>query len=304
MVKKKLNNSKMNNLPDWNLLRSLLAVVDHGSLQAAARALGSSQPTLSRLIADLSRQLGIVLFERTGRGLYPTASARQLALLARPMETAAAQVALVARGSAREAVGSVRISASQPMACHLLPPLLARLRLLSPEVHLELVVTNAVSNLLRREADIALRMVQPAQDDVIAKRIGQMRIGAWAHHDYLRRRGVPRAPVDLALHDLIGGDTATEILDGLNQMGLSWRPEDFVLRTDDLVAYGQAVRAGLGIGFITDYQARTEPALVAVLPELQIPPLPLWLVVHRELRTNALICTTFDFLAQEVPRAL
>lgn len=223
-------------------------------------------------MADLSQQLGVVLFERTGRGLHPTATARHLALLARPMEAAAAQVATVARGSGREAGGSVRLSASQPVACHLLPPLLARLRLVAPEVQVELVVTNAVSNLLRREADIALRMVNPAQADVIARRMGELRISAYAHRDYLQRRGTPREPADLLRHDLLGGDTSTEILDGMNRLGLPMRREQFALRTDDFVAYGQAVRVGLGIGFMADYQARGDDRLLPLLPGLKIPP--------------------------------
>jgi DNA-binding transcriptional LysR family regulator len=294
----------MNNLPDWNLLRSLLAVVDHGSLLGAAQALGISQPTVSRQMTDLSAQLGVVLFERTGRGLHATATALKLAQLARPMEAAAASVATLARGSEQEKMGTVRISASQPMACHLLPPLLARMRMLLPQVRVQLVVTNAISNLLRREADIALRLVNPQQSDLIARRIGQVRISAYAHRDYLQRRGMPREPADLAFHDLIGGDASSEVLQGLNNGGVAIRAEDFVLRTDDLVAYGQALAAGVGIGFVCDYQARAEPALLPVLPELKIPALPLWLVVHRELRTNPHIRQTFDFLAQEVPKAL
>lgn len=294
----------MNKMPDWNLLRALLAVIDHGSLRSAAESMGSSQPTLSRQIAELSQQLGVVLFERTGRGLHPTATAHQLAQLARPMEAAAAEVATRARGAGRAVAGSVRLSASQPVACHLLPPLLARLRLLAPQVHVELVVTNTASNLLRREADFALRMVNPDQPDVIARRMGQVRIGAYAHHDYLQRRGIPREPADLLVHDLLGGDTSTEVIDGLNAMGLPLRAGQFVFRTDDLVAYGQALRAGLGIGFVADYLVRADARLLPVLPELKIPPLPLWLVVHRELRTNPIIRTTFEFLAAELPRAL
>lgn len=294
----------MNNSLDWNLLRALLAVIDHGSVLAAARVLGYSQPTVSRQLADLASQLGLVLFERTGRGLHATQTALKLAQLARTMDAAAASVSTLARGAEQAESGSVRVSASQPMACHLLPPLLAKMRMLLPRIHVELVVTNGISNLLRREADIALRMVNPLQSEVIARRLGKVQIGAYAHHDYLQRRGIPQLPADLLGHDIIGGDTSTEVIDGLRKLGLPMQPKDFVLRTDDLVAAGQALRSGVGIGFIADYVARAEPGLLPVLPELKIQPLPLWLVVHREIRSNPQIRDTFNFLLREVPKAL
>ncbi len=294
----------MKNDFDWSLVRSFLAALEHGSLLGAARALGASQPTLGRHIAELEAQLGVVLFERTGRGLLPTAMALQLAESARAMEAGAMQLARGACGAGAQAAGTVRLSASQPVACFLLPPLLAQMRLALPQVQVELVASNAVTNLLRREADIALRMVQPDQASLVARRIGKVTIGAYAHRDYLRRRGIPREPADLAGHELRGGDRSTDILDGFAAMGHPLQREQFLLRTDDLVAYWQALRAGLGVGFVADYLARTDPAVVALLPMLKIPPLPMWLVVHREIRSNARIRAVYDFLAQAVPRVL
>jgi DNA-binding transcriptional LysR family regulator len=289
---------------DWRLVRSFLAALEHGSLLGAARALHASQPTIGRHIAELESQLGVVLFERTGRGLRPTDMAQLLAEGARAMEAGALQLARGASGAGEATAGTVRLSASQPVACFLLPGVLAQLRTALPQVQVELVSSNSVSNLLRREADIALRMVQPGQSSLIARRIGKVTLGTYAHRDYLRRRGVPREPADLLAHDLVGEDRSDDILRGFAAFGLPVTRERFVLRTDDLVASWQAVRAGVGIGFVADYVARTDPAVVPLLPGLKIPPLPMWLVVHREIRSNPRIRAVYDALAQAVPKAL
>ncbi|WP_374667227.1 LysR family transcriptional regulator [Ramlibacter sp.] len=294
----------MNTSFDWNLVRSFLAALDHGSLLGAARALGASQPTLGRHIAELESQLGATLFERTGRGLLPTPTALRLAEAARAMQSGADQLARGATATAGDLGGTVRLSASQPVACHLLPPILARMRLALPQVQIELVVSNAVSNLLRREADIALRMVQPDQASLIARRVGQVTLGTYAHRDYLARRGTPRQLADLLQHDVIGDDQGGAILQAYRRFGFEADPSVFVLRTDDLIAYWQAVRNGIGIGFVADYLAATEPQVQPLLPTLKIPPLPMWLVVHREIRSNARIRAVYDFLAQALPRAL
>lgn len=294
----------MNSDFDWRLVRSFLAALEHGSLLGAARALGTTQPTLGRHVAELEAQLGQVLFERTGRGLRPTAQAQQLAEAARAMEAAALQLARTASGADRALAGTVRLSASQPVACWLLPQALAQLRTTHPEIQVELVATNAVSNLLRREADIALRMVQPDQASLVARRIGQVTVGAYAHRDYLARRGVPREPADLLGHALLGGDRDDQIARGFAALGLPVAREHFALRTDDLIVAWQALRAGLGIGFVADYVARTDPAVVPLLPALRIPPLPLWLAVHREVRSSPRIRAVYDALAQSLPRLL
>lgn len=289
---------------NWTLIRSFLAALDRGSLMAAARSLGTTQPTVGRHISELEAQLGVVLFERTGRGLEPTLHAQRLADAARAMASAADQLARQASGAQNEARGAVRISASQPVTCVLLPPVLLQMRLALPDIQIDLVSSNAVSNLLQREADIALRMVRPDQASLVCKRIGQVAIGTYAHRDYLRRRGTPRAPADLLTHELIGNDRNTDILRGFAEMGFSIKREDFALRTDDLNAYHAAVGAGLGVGFLPRYAARLNPELVPLLPLLSIPPLPMWMAVHREIRSNPRIRQTWDFLAQALPQTL
>jgi DNA-binding transcriptional LysR family regulator len=289
---------------DWGLVRSFLAALDQGSLLGAARVLDASQPTIGRHIAELESQLGVVLFERTGRGLLPTASALRLAESARAMESGAHQLARSVSGAETTVSGTVRITASQPVACALLPPVLARMRQALPDVQVEMVASNEVTNLLRREADIALRMVRPDQASLVARRIGSVKLGAYGHRDYLRRKGTPHQPPELLQHELIGGDRNEEILQGFAAMGYPVGRGHFAFRTDDLMASWAALRAGLGIGFVATYLARTDPDVVQVLPMLPLPELPIWLTVHREIRTSQRIRAVYDFLAREVPQAL
>jgi len=289
---------------NWALIPSFLAALDRGSLMAAARALDTSQPTVGRHIGELETQLGVVLFERTGRGLVPTAHAHRLAEAARSMSGAADQLARQASGAQADTRGTVRISASQPVTCVLLPPLLRQMRELHPDIQIELVSSNAVSNLLQREADIALRMVRPDQSSLVAKRVGQVTIGTFAHRDYLRRRGTPRVPTDLLAHDLVGNDRNTDILRGFAAMGFPLQREDFAVRTDDLNAYQACVNSGLGVGFLARYVARQNTELVPLLPMLDIPALPMWLAVHREIRSNPRIRRVWDFLATALPQSL
>jgi DNA-binding transcriptional LysR family regulator len=295
-----MNKSNFN----WALIPSFLAALQHGSLMGAARATGVSQPTLGRHIAELESQLKLLLFERTGRGLQATPHALDLAEAARAMHAGAADFSRLASGAGQSVQGSVRLSASQPVACHLLPPILARMRQALPHVSVELLVSNSVSNLLLREADIALRMVRPEQNSLVTRQIGQVRVRAFASTDYLQRRGTPQVPEDLVQHDLIAGDTNSEIEQGFEAMGLPASALHFGLRTDDLNVQWAAARAGLGICFMGEYPLEPDPNIAAVLPMIALPVLPVWLTVHRELRTSARIRAVYDFLGDEVTRAL
>jgi DNA-binding transcriptional LysR family regulator len=294
----------MNSLFDWSLVRSFLAVLEKGSLLAASRDLQLSQPTIGRHVAELESQLGLVLFDRNGRGLLPTEAAYHLAESARIMQSGADQLARNVLGADLGASGTVRITASQPVSCYVLPPLLAQMRLSLPDVQVELAASNEVSNLLRREADIAVRMVQPEQASIIARRVGKVTLRACAHQDYLRRRGVPRQPSDLLAHDLIGGDRNDDTLKGFAAQGLVVGREQFAFRADDLIVVWQAVRAGLGVGFVSEHLIRSDPAVIPVLPKLKIQPLPVWLAVHKEIRTSKRIRAVYDFLADALPRAI
>ena len=290
---------------DWSLIRSFLAALDAGSLLGASRSIKTSQPTLGRHIAELERQLDVVLFERSGRGLVPTPTALKLAEAARAMEAGALKLESTLKGTQTQTAGTVRITASATVAVHLLPSVLAQMRQSLPDIQIELVASNQISNLLRREADIAVRMVQPQQGSLIARKLANVRLGAYAHRNYLARRGTPHLPPDLLLHDLIGSDTDTAIVQGFRAMGFTVQRESFSFRSDDLLAQWQAVRTGLGIGFVADYLARTDPLVQRVLPgQLKIPTLPMWLAVHREIRSNPRIRAVYDFLATALPSVI
>lgn len=290
---------------DWSLARSFLAALDQGSLLGAARQLQMSQPTVGRHIAELESQLGVVLFERTGRGLVPTATALQLAQAARGMEAGALQLSRTLSGTQGQSAGTVRITASVPVAVQLLPPVLADMRRALPDIQIELVSSNQVSNLLRREADIAVRMVRPDQSSLIARKIGDVRLGAYASRSYLESHAPLHKATDLLQHELIGNDANPAILQGFAAMGYPVTRSTFALRSDDLIVQWQAVRAGLGVGFCADYMARGEADVVEILPgQLKIPSLPMWLAVHREIRTSTRIRRVFDFLADALPRVI
>ena len=289
---------------DWTLVRSFLAVLEAGSLMGAARKLGAQQPTLSRHIAELESQLGAALFERTGRGVLPTAMALAVADAARQMQAGADTLSRTLTRRREAPTGTVRITTSEVAASYLLPPVLLQLQQAEPDILIELVASNQISNLLRREADIAVRMVRPAQHSLVARKLADIAIVACAHHSYLRREGTPQMPADLLRHRLIGYDRDDTIERGFVQLGHPLPREAFVLRTDNQLAYGRLVAAGAGVGFVAAYNLRHWAGVQAVLPMLQIPPLPCWLAVHREIRGSALVRRVYDFLAEAIPREL
>jgi DNA-binding transcriptional LysR family regulator len=252
---------------DWSLLPSLLAILDHQTLARAAKSLGLSQPTLGRHVLELEQQLGVVLFERTGRGLFPTPQAIQLAELVRDMDVNASNLLRIAKSKNLEPKGRVRISASQPVACILLPDIFARLQLTMPEIDIDLVSSNSLSNLLRREADIALRMVRPVQDSLITKKIAQVQLVTCAHSTYIKRNGRPLEASDLFAHKLIGSESGTEIQAHARKIGIDPGKFNYSFRSDDLIAQWSAIRAGLGVGFVPEYVAATEKEIELLLPE-------------------------------------
>lgn len=289
---------------DWALVKSFLAVLDAGSLMGAARRLKAQQPTLSRHVAELEAQLGVPLFERTGRGVVPTAAALAIADSARQMDEGAASLARALAKNRDATGGKVRITTSMVAACWLLPPMLAELQRAEPGITVELVASNQIANLLRREADIAVRMVRPTQASLVARKIGDVSICAAAHRSYLDAAGTPRRPEDLLRHRLIGYDRDDAIERGFAAMGYTIPREQFVLRTDDQVAYGRLLASGAGIGFVARYNIAHWPGVEPLLPMLAIPPLPCWLAVHREIRGNRVVRRVYDFLAEALPEAL
>ena len=281
----------------WELLHTLLGVLREGSLSGAARVLGLTQPTVGRHIAALEAALGQVLFTRSPTGLLPTEAARALRGHAEQMETAAAalQRAASSRGGA-EAGGTVRVTASEVVGIEVLTPIFAALRERHPGLVLELALSNRVQDLLRREADIAVRMTPPEQGQLIARRVGSIGIGLHARPDYLDRHGRPASLADMADHTLIGFDTVTPFIRaGAGRLGGISR-QSFALRSDSDLAQLALIRAGAGIGVCQLPLARREPLLERVVPDQFNWPLETWVAMHEDLRQNTACRLVFDAL--------
>ena len=182
--------------------------------------------------------------------------------------------------------------------------MLSALQKAEPGIAIELVSSNRIENLLRREADIAVRMQRPAQESVVARKLGDVGLGAYAHRSYLAIAGAPRKPEDLLAHRLIGYDRDDTVLRGFARLGVTITKAQFALRCDDQVAYSHLVSAGAGIGFMSHYNARALAGMERVLPQLKLPPLPCWLAVHREIRSSKLVRLVYDFLAEAIHQEL
>jgi len=282
---------------DWNQAKAFLATAEEGSLSAAARALKLSQSTLSRQVEALEQELGLVLFERVGRGLTLTPSGVELLSHVRPMGDAANRMSLSAAGHSEAIEGTVSISASEIYAAMVLPPILIRLRQLEPRIHIQIVASNRASDLQRREADIAIRNFPPTQPDLIAKKIGDVFLRLYATPACLDRIGNPKLPHDLRNADFISIDNSGGFLKGLNALGLDLTEQNFTSSTENILVMWALVKEGLGIGMIDDVLGDAEPGVCRVLAHFDPLVLPVWLVVHRELKTSRRVRVVYDFLA-------
>jgi DNA-binding transcriptional LysR family regulator len=287
---------------DWNKARAFLVTAEEGSLSAAARALGMAQPTLGRQVDGLEQELGIVLFERVGRGLTLTPSGLELLEHVREMGTAAGRVSLTAMGQSQALEGSISISASETYAAVLLPPIVAKLRIAEPGIHVEIVVSNHASDLLRREADIAIRNFRPTEPDLIAKKIGMADAVLYAAPSYIARLGHPKTPYDLRHADFVNMDRSGMMLKALNGLGLGLTEANFPLLTENYIVMWELVKQGAAIGVLDAYIGDADPDVVRVLPDLEPIKFPIWLVAHRELTTSRRIRRVYDYLIEELKR--
>jgi DNA-binding transcriptional LysR family regulator len=282
----------------WELYRSYLSVMKEGSLSGAARAMGIAQPTVGRHIAALEKSLGVVLFTRSQLGLLPTEVAQALQPFAQAMSSSAAALLRAAEGQGAGIQGTVRVTASEVMGVEVLPPILAQLQATYPDLKIELVLSNRVQDLLKREADIAIRMTQPKQEQLIARHIGGVKIGLFAHKKYLRKRGTPQALADLAGHALIGFDEETPFVRAARKGFPLWSRNNFAVRTDNDLAQLAMIRAGSGIGICQAALAARDSQLVHLLPDVLPMSLETWLTMHEDLRNNPRCKVTFDALLQ------
>jgi DNA-binding transcriptional LysR family regulator len=285
---------------DWNQVRAFLAAAEEGSLSAAARALKQTQPTLSRQVTSLEDTLGVTLFERGHRNLQLTEAGLELLEYARTMAEAANNISLAACGQSQTIEGRVRITATEMFATYYLPSMLRKLRELAPGIVIEVVASDLVRDLIRREADIAIRHAQPNQPDLIARRLGSLRGRIYAAKRLLDEVGVPREFGDLENQDFIGIEDTESLIENLAGQGLNLRIEQFKAFAGSGNCMLQLIREGLGFGFLPMDTGKLFNELVCVLPEQFNPEIPVWLVSHRELYTSRRIRTVFDFIAQEL----
>ncbi|MDZ4086958.1 MAG: LysR family transcriptional regulator [Tabrizicola sp.] len=285
-------------LPDWTLIRSFLAVAEAGSLSAAARATGISQPTLGRHIQTIQAQLQVPLFTRIAQGQALTEAGQALLPSARAMQAAAAELALTAKGRSGGIEGTVRITASRVVSHVILPRVLALLREAEPGIQIDLVPSDTTENLLFGEADIALRMYRPTQADLVARHIGDLPLGLYAAKDYLNRRGHPTTPEDLMQHDFIGQDRMDQIIRVMRTLGMEVGRSFFPVRCDDPLTYVELIRAGCGLGGILRAVGDADPTLerIDVIPDL--PSLPVWLTAAPRLRQSPRLRRVWDALAR------
>lgn len=284
---------------DWGLYRTFLEIARSGSLSAAARTLGITHPTARRHLAELEQQLAGRLFTRSTRGLIPTGLAERILPEVIRVEASIGTIARLATERPGEVQGTVRVSASEVMGTEVLPPMLTRIRALHPGLTFELILSDVETDILRRDADLAVRMVRPRQTSLVARRVGAIPVGFFAHRSWLAAHGAPASLEQLlAGPNLIGQDRRRTLVDalGIDQTRFS---RSLVLATDSDVAQIAAVRAGLGVGVMQAPLARREPALRRVLPRLDHK-MEVWLVTHPDLRSSTLVQSAMAALYAEL----
>lgn len=284
--------------PGWELYRSLLAVIRAGSLSAAARALGLTQPTIGRHVDVLEARLATTLFVRSQAGLQPTDAALALVPHAEAMANAAEALVRTASGEANEERGAVRLTASEIVGVELVAPLLRSFVASRPRVTVELMLSSRTEDLLRREADIAIRLFRPTQTALSAKRLGAVGFGYFAHPSYLAMRGTPKTEAALREHSLVGFDSEA-LLRRVQRDGLAFPREAFAFRCDSYVAQHAAIRAGVGIGKTMAALARRD-GLVRIFPDAPLGTVDVWLAMHADLRLVRRMRLLYDFLATEL----
>jgi DNA-binding transcriptional LysR family regulator len=286
--------------PGWELYRTFLEVVRETTLSGAARKLKLTQPTVGRHIDMLEGALGLKLFSRSPQGLKATPAALELLGHAEAMAAASDALRRVASGSGREDRGTVRITASEMVGCEALPPILARFRNRHPGVTLELALNNRNEDLLRRDADIAVRMVRPRQKSLLAQRIGKSPVGLFASQDYAARSGLPKTITELKSHCVIGFDRNDQPIKSLGAAAQLLTRELFGFRSDSDLAQFAALKCGVGIGGVQHAIARKYPQLVPVLAKSVRFELEVWVVMHEDMRSTPRVRRLFDHLAAEL----
>lgn len=283
---------------DWNLARAFLMTAETGSLSAAARLMGLTQPTLSRQVAELETQLGVALYERIGKRLALTDAGRGLLEHVRAMSEAADAMMLAASGQSQTIEGRVRISATDGYSAYILPELVERIRTEIPEVTIDLVSSDSIRDLRKREADIAIRNLRPDADELIGKLVHESTAHLYASDAWLKRRGMPNSPGAIASKDLVCFSEPELFAEYMRGVGVLASAGEFRLISDNAVVAWEMVKRGLGVGFMMREIADRTRGVVKLFPEAAPIEVPVWLVTHRELRTSRRMRAVFDVLAE------
>lgn len=287
---------------DWTLLRAFVAVMRGGSLSAAGRSLNLTQPTLGRQIKALEDTLGEALFDRSPNGLRPTQHALAVFKHVTALDDAAARLSAALADDTDAAAGIVRITACESFGARVIAPAVADVVAEHPEIEIEFSATNQPENLLRRDADIAIWLVRPEQEELIAQRIGSIEFGFYATRGYIARHGLPAEIRELAAHRLIGPDCETAALPRVNHWGDGNRRRLFSFRTDSRMAQEAAVHAGIGIGVLAAFEVPPDCDLVHILPEIVVEKLPVWLAAHADIRHSRRLRLVHEALAAGLRR--
>ena len=282
---------------DWTLVRAFIEVVRSGTLSAAARNLGATQPTLGRQMRKLENLYGEPLFLRRGRELAPTDRAMSLYEAALDIET---EVTALTRAFAAGARGRglVRITASEIVAVRLLPQLLAPILEADPTLEIEILSSDRIDNLVRRDADIAIRMTRPVQAELIATQIGEARFGLYAAKPLVEKHGRPQHLGELMSWPWVASRDGREVIEAAAAHQLKFDPANLRLRSDSTVVRMQAVEAGLGVGALSTALAARRPDLERLLPHFVPMTLPMWLVANDDLNRNPRHRFVFDRLRE------
>lgn len=287
---------------DWNQVRAFLATVEEGSFSKAALALGLTQPTLGRQVASLEEFLEVTLFERIGRKLSLTQTGLDLFDHVKAMGDAAAKISLAASGQAQSVEGLVTISATDLFSLYHMPGIIKGLQKAAPGIEIGVVVSNSLSDLQRREADIAIRHVQPQQPELIAKKVNETTAHFYAAKSYIDKNGMPQDKNDLAGFELIGFDNIESLLFMLNEKGFPFNINSIKCFATSGIVCWEMVKQGVALGLMSNDIGQRTSEVIKILPDIELINIPVWLVAHRELKTNKRIRLVFDYLTENLSR--
>jgi DNA-binding transcriptional LysR family regulator len=273
-------------LEDWNLLRSFIAIYETGTLTEAATRLATTQPSMGRHLRELEAQINETLFVRLPGRLKPNARADALFEAILPMRHSIREAEGLFANMATALSGVVRVAVAETYAYHVIPAILLPLLDKHPELEVELSVSNQTDNLLRRDADIAVRFFRPVQDDLIAVKVGETSLGMYAHEDYLSRHGVPTELELAAGHIVSGNDREPLPRTGVIHGAPPKQPIRFRFRTDFVLAREASAMAGHTMSMMFVDIARTKPQLKRILADRINLKQEVWLCAHEELKRS------------------